>query len=291
MIQFNSQNTFKEIHYDGHDIKYAYGGCSGDLVWEKEPQPFGGKFKLTLNDSSTVSADCSPSNVVTMEEVSSQYSGTVVSAEIGNCCTSIGQAAFYKCSGLTNIVISDSVLSIETDAFHSCYNLTSVNIPSGVTSIPTNTFYDCTSLPSIDIPDNVTEIGWAAFQHCFALTSVTIPNTVTTIGREAFDSCSGLTEISIPDSVVRIGTEAFEHCSSLTSCTIGSGVTSINNNAFSWCTSLTGVTVEAVTPPTLGEFVFENTYSYPIYVPAESVDAYKTATRWSSYADRIQAIS
>lgn len=151
MIQFNSQNTFKEIHYDGHDIKYAYGGCSGDLVWEKEPQPFGGKFKLTLNDSSTVSTDCSSSNVVTSGEVSPSYSATVVSAEIGNCAIGIGYMAFAWCYSLKSITISDSVTSIDSHAFYYCTGLRSVTIPSGVISIGENAFVNCASIQSITI--------------------------------------------------------------------------------------------------------------------------------------------
>ena len=54
---------------------------------------------------------------------------------------------------------------------------------------------------------------------------------------------------------------------------------------------LTNVTVEAITPPSLGHSVFLDTSSsLVIYVPAESVEAYKTATNWSDYASKIQAI-
>ena len=77
---------------------------------------------------------------------------------------------------------------------------------------------------------------------------------------------------------------------SLTSVTIPSGVTSIGVAAFNGCRGLTSVTVNATTPPTLGKYVFTSTNNYPIYVPSESVNAYKAATNWSTYASRIQAI-
>ena len=88
-----------------------------------------------------------------------------------------------------------------------------------------------------------------------------------------------------------IGKDAFASCSSLTSATIPEGVTSIEGWSFLNCTSLTSVTVLATTPPALGTEAFSNTHSdLKIYVPAESVDAYKAASGWSDYASKIQAI-
>ena len=84
----------------------------------------------------------------------------------------------------------------------------------------------------------------------------------------------------------------FEWCSKLTGITIGNSVTSISTECFYKCLSLTSVTCKATTPPTLGDRAFWYTHStLVIYVPAESVDAYKSATNWSSYADKIQAIA
>jgi hypothetical protein len=80
-------------------------------------------------------------------------------------------------------------------------------------------------------------------------------------------------------------------CGNLTSVTIGNGITSIGNTAFNLCSALRSVTVEATTPPSLlNANAFNNTNNCPIYVPAESVNTYKAANNWSSYASRIQAI-
>lgn len=145
--------------------------------------------------------------------------------------------------------------------------LTSAAIKSGVTSISDSVFKHCSNLSSIEIPNSVTSIGNEAFYFCSSLSSIVIPNSVTSIGNNAFRYCSSISSIEIPDSVTSIGIEAFRYCSRLSS-----------------------ITVNAATPPTLGRNVFNNTNDCPIYVPSASVDAYKSATNWSTYASRIQAI-
>jgi hypothetical protein len=112
---------------------------------------------------------------------------------------------------------------------------------------------------------------------------------VTEIGYRAFYRKNALTSIGIPDSVVSIGNDAFVLCN-LSNIVIPSSVTTIGPDAFLACGSLTSITFLSSTPPTIGWHTFEQTYC-PIYVPAESVEAYKTAsTYWEEYADRIQAI-
>ena len=170
-------------------------------------------------------------------------------------------------------------------------DITSINIPSGTTTIGVNAFSGCTGLTSVTIPNTVTTFNTSAFAECSGLTSVTIPDRVTSIGISAFSSCTRLTSITIPNGVTSIGNYAFQGCSGLTSVTIGNSVTSIGINAFRNCGNMTSFTINATTPPTLGSNAFQNTNAnLVIYVPSESVEAYKAASGWSSYASRIQAI-
>ena len=182
--------------------------------------------------------------------------------------TKIGNYAFTYYDGLTSVNIPDTVTRIEESAFEKCSSLTSIDIPSGVTSIGDNAFTQCSSLTSIDLPDSVTSIGGSAFRYCRGLTSCTIGSGVTSIGQGAFYGCRKLTSV-----------------------TLGTSVTSIDNYAFYECSRLTSITCLAATPPTLAQYgVFDNTNNCPIYVPSASVNAYKSATSWSTYASRIQAI-
>ncbi|MBR4989391.1 MAG: leucine-rich repeat domain-containing protein [Bacteroidaceae bacterium] len=67
--------------------------------------------------------------------------------------TSIGESAFFYCSGLTSITIPNSVTSIGYGAFSYCSGLTSITIPNCVTSIGNDAFYYCTSLKELRIED------------------------------------------------------------------------------------------------------------------------------------------
>ena len=147
------------------------------------------------------------------------------------------------------------------------------------------------SIVTADIPYGITRIQWYAFYGCGTLTHVTIPNSVTLINSNAFTSC-GLTELNIPDSVTFINLEAFSSNKKLRTVVIGAGISDISNSVFKNCETLMNFTIKATTPPSLGSNVFENVPgSMKIFVPAESVAAYKTASEWSSRAAYIQAIS
>ena len=174
--------------------------------------------------------------------------------------------------------------------YMSCPNLVSITIPEGITNIGSNAFAYCNNLASITIPNSVTSIGDAAFRSCSSLSTITIPNSVTSIEHDTFDNCTTLTSVTIPNSVTSVGQCAFTSCKSLTNVTIPSSVSNIGISAFASCSGLTSVICLATTPPTLGESAFQSVSGCKYYVPAESVDAYKTATNWKYYAADIEPI-
>ena len=178
-------------------------------------------------------------DVVIPESVT--YNGTTYSV------TSIGNSAFYGCSGLTSIVIGNSVTSIGEDAFYRCTGLTSVEIPNSVTSIGNYAFYGCSGLTSVEIPNSVTSIGNETFEYCSGLTSIEIPNSVTSIGYDAFSSCSGLTSVEFnAENCTTMGSlscPVFSGCTALSIVTIGENVKTIPSYAFYDCSGLTSIVI------------------------------------------------
>ena len=149
--------------------------------------------------------------------------------------SSIGENAFYNCTGLLSLIIPNTVTMIGHGAFSSCSGLMcSLDLPSNITFIGNYAFYGCSGLTgSLDIP-SVTNIGESAFYGCSGLTgSLIIPNSITYICNNAFYECSGLTSLVIPNTVTIIGGQAFYNCSGLTSITMRCYPPSILSNTFS----------------------------------------------------------
>ena len=163
---------------------------------------------------------------------------TIVSINLPNSVTSIGDGAFYGCSALQTITIPNSVTSIGKYAFYNCSNLRNITIPHSVISIGNFAFNLCTSLQTITIPNSVTSVGISAFSGCTSLQTITIPNSVTSIGDSSFYRCSALQTITIPNSVTSIGKYAFYNCSNLQTITIPNSVTNLGVCAFNGCKEL-----------------------------------------------------
>ena len=193
-----------------------------------------------------------------------------------------------------------SLLVLKTDsdgngAFGGADQLAEITLPPNLTTIDSYCFDNCSSLTNIIIPPTVIELGSHAFSSCSSLTGLILPDAITIINDGLFYDCSALTDIIIPDAVTMIGQSAFNRCSNISTLNIPSSVTSIGHKAFANMTILSTITIHSITPPELNDYLFSENKEIPpsltsIFVPAESVDAYKIALLWSDYADIISAI-
>ena len=185
--------------------------------------------------------------------------------------------------------------SIGDNVFRDCSSLTSLTLPADMTgSIGASAFRDCSSLTSITLPPGMTgTIGTYAFYNCTSLTSLILPPGMTgTIGTSTFHACPSLTSITLPPGMTGpIGSSAFYGCSSLTSLTLPAGMTgSIGNYAFRNCSALEYLMLRSTSVVALSSTQSLQGTTCLIYVPADLVDAYKTAANWSTLAARIHPI-
>ena len=151
-------------------------------------------------------------------------------------------------------------------------------------------FYTTTNDTMLDYYDVEAMFGAPLLSHTYengqGIIAFAAP--VTMMHEEAFRGNGSLKSIVIPELVAKIENYAFYGCTSLESITIGNGVTSIGRSAFEDCTSLTSVYCKPTTPPTGLSYMFnQNASGRKIYVPRNSVEAYKAAQYWSDYSSDI----
>ena len=223
--------------------------------------------------------------------------------------TSIGDHAFWDCSGLTSVTIPDGVTSIGGDAFSGCAALTSVTIPGSVTNVGQYAFDNCSSLTDIyyggygtdwqkldvSIPtsatvhykDNIYGKGDCGINVTWELTGdgTLIISGTGRISNYSYDnnapwySCRAyIKRVVIQQGVRAIGDRAFWDCSGLTSVTIPDGVTSIGDYAFAYCVSLTSATI-----PEGGTSIGGSAFSGCSGLTSVTIPSSVTSIGWSAF--------
>ena len=213
-----------------------------------------------------------PEGVETIGGGAFRYAKTLISVDIPDTVTSIGEMAF-SFSGVQEVTIPYGVTTIKQATFISS-GITSITIPDSVTTIEMEAFYGCKQLTSVEIPDSVTFIGDFAFDTCINLTSVVLPNGLETISNFCFSECR-MTSVVIPDSVKTIEEGAF--CDvPLTEITLPKNIEKIEAYAFVACISLRDVYYDGTEEDRANIYVGESndsllnaTWHYNYVEPAE----------------------
>ena len=158
--------------------------------------------------------------------------------------------------------------------------------------------------------ENVTTVNNSAFYYNTTVTSASFPKAVT-VGKYTFYGASELQTISFPkaetlsaycfsltkitnvefESVKTIKSYPFYQCP-LVSVVFGEQLADVSDGRIlSRIQTLTSITIKATTPPTASSWgIVYGCKNAKIYVPAESVETYKTAQYWSNLASKIEAI-
>ena len=212
----------------------------------------------------------------------------------------IDRFAIINCSLLTEVQIGEQVDSILLDAF-SYGKLETISIPKNVKYIAPLIVRN-NPITSIEVhPENAnyTSVDGVLFNkqenllHSFPAAKATeyvIPETVDTVGGCAFANVA-ITSVTFPDNLVYIAQDAFFN-TKLSKLNFPASITAIGMNAFDLCIGITEVTCRATTPPIMSDGQEEYKTSVfcrvpladaTLYVPAESVEAYKSANQWKDF--------
>ena len=214
-------------------------------------------------------------------------------------------------SSISNLIetvnIPSGITTLGENCFYGLTYLTSVTLPVGITEIPNNCFKFCYSLENIELPNTITTIGSNAFDNVSVWggynNDLVLPPSVRTINSQAFRNCGK--KVILNEGLQTIGDCAFYAGTTpnYPHYTIPSTVTYMGSEVF-YCTSSEAIeiTMLPIAPPTLtAPLKIKNNVGFglnpiweeadidhiTLYVPSESIDAYKTATNWKLYSSRI----
>lgn len=225
---------------------------------------------------------------------------------------SIDTNVFSTNQDIAKVTFPSTLKYVGLGAFTYCTAMETNELPDGLETVCANAFSNCRKMAT-KVPASIKYIGSMAFNNCFKITEATIADDVTLFGRQSFNNASSLTKVTFeenPKYVTEIDDFVFQSCSKLSEVIIPEGYTKIGGYAFSGCkavnrvelpSTLTEVSVaafanvnpeiiicRAIVPPTytnesyhlFGTTCFK---TVPVYVPDESIEAYKAAWIWKFF--------
>ena len=190
----------------------------------------------------------------------------ILSVEIGEGVTTIGNFAFHDCHHLLQATLPDSLLEIGEMAFYDCTVLQEIILPEKLLSIGGNAFAFCHGLKEVTIPGKETALGINAFTMCNELATVVVESDQP-IGNCAFAYNNKLKTVVLKDGVLGIGSEAFI-CAPIEEIVIPATVRKIADCAFAHCSELKTITFQGHAPAMAADgFAFEGVTA-DAYYPA-----------------------
>jgi len=289
------------VTYNG--IQYSVTSIGGSAFWQ----------------CTSLTAITIPNSVTSIGYEAFRDCTSLASVTIPNSVNVLGTSAFDGCNSLESVSIGTGIPELPSGVFSGCSALSSITIPNNILQIGDYAFWGCTSLADIFIENGANEddrlelsstaplfsycpldevyIGrklsyetgsdysYSPFYRNTTLRTVEISDAETEIYDNEFYGCSNLKTLKIGDGVTTIGNWAFSGCSSLDYFSVGSHVETIGQGAFSECTALTKFYSYAPVPPVCGNQALDyiNKWECTLYVPQESIEAYKEAPQWREF--------
>lgn len=226
----------------------------------------------------------------------------------------IGNSAFYGCTGLTgSLVLPNNLQYIGSYAFNGCSGFSgSISIPNNTVYVGSGAFNDCHGITSLIIGHNVDTMT-TAFQNMANLQSITynaancsraslafsndtnvtafnIGNSVRKIPEMTIYGLYNITAITLPEGLTHIGPNNFSSIGISGDIIIPSTLVEMGYGAFTSCPGIDRVICNAVNPPAVpslygNSYIFSGSFTKPLLVPCESVNAYRNAAGWEHFTN------
>lgn len=203
---------------------------------------------------------------------------------------------YYMGLSIKSIMFGNGISELGRYAFRNAYNLKMVTLPNYAISFNYSPFYE-TGLTCLVTPDNTQAIDNACFGSMHLAKYVSLSKTTSVLsgkGGNLWYGNSNIKKVYIPPAITYLTSGAIGTCYNLKKIIIPSWITIVGTLAFSQMTGCLEYHFQPTVPPTLsGTNAFSGIQTNAvIYVPYSAdhsiLEAYKTATNWSTYADKIQ---
>ncbi len=200
--------------------------------------------------------------------------------------TSVGASAFLGDKTLATFAFPATLQTIGESAFQQC-GLTAVDLTASTSLevVGAWAFADNASLQSVSLPASVTALGDGAFFYSTSLKSVALPEGLAKINDYTFMGGKAASTLTLPESLKEIGDYALSDWSSVQQLVLPAGMEKIGTRAMRGWTAMTMLESKAVTPPALGDNVWEGVVydNVKLVVPDESKTAYISADQWKEF--------
>ena len=232
---------------------------------------------VVVSDGITNIADSAFSYLCLDDESEYNNFNQMVTIEIPDSVTKIGNNAFQGCAGLRAINIPDSVVKIGEEAFLES-GLTSISLPDNLKKVPEGIFERCNKLITVELGENTESIGSWAFWQCTSLKNIKFNDKLKVI-EDAFFLCVSLSDVTLPDSLTCLGKKAFEWCPNLTKLELPASLEKLENKAIFCCKKLKEVIVKGKDTE-FGKYALGYIRSKKEIVPIENftIKGYKGST-------------
>lgn len=198
--------------------------------------------------------------------------------------------AFLDCTGLKKLILNEGLVTIYQNAISNT-GIEELIIPDTVTTIVGSyaNYAICSnpSLKKVVLSQNIEDTGWGNFFDCPELSEFDFNNTekLTAIGKMFLSYNNAITKIVLPNSVTTINQEFMRYSKGVTYVEFGENVTYIGNYCLYQSVKPKILVIRATAPPerdnTERDYFLRETGITAIYVPDDSVDAYKQA--WGDF--------